>query len=398
MMGTKKSNEGILQFIIICIIAFTIFLSNQMVQNTVTKFGKTMMSSTQMLGFLGGMWGLASLLTRPFAGQVIDNENHKPLLFASVFILFLSNVLLIWANNIFFLLCSRAINGLAWGFGSTVCMTTACNALPKEKMAGGIGIYTLMQVFAQVLGPSLALVIIDHYSFHVLFMLTTGIMVIAFFMVFLFKTNFVPPEKRSYAFTIHKMFAPKAFIPASLLMSNIMQISAVAAFLLLYADSKGIMGLSFFFTIQAISIMVTRPIVSKYITERNSYAFTIVSELIIILGLLNLFITDTTFGFVISACLFGLGKSGSHPALMNMCISSVGKNERGRASNTSYAFQDFGQILGSNIAGFFAGIWGYAYAFLSVAVIVTAFTIFFIIAYMIPQLNALNVKTKEVTL
>jgi len=387
-MEEEKTNYS--QFLIICVIAFSIFFSNQMVQNTVTKYAKTMMSSTQMIGFLGGMWGLAALFTRPFAGQVIDNEDHKPLLVLCVVGLLISNIVLIQAKSVTVLLLSRAINGFSWGFCSTLCMTTACNSLPKSKISSGIGIYTLMQVLAQVLGPSLAIQLIDEASFHVLYIITTLIMVLALVLTSIFRTNHTKPEVRHYAFSLHDMFAPKAFIPASLLMGNIMQISAVAAFLLLYADSKHITGLSFFFTLQALSIVATRPFVSKFINEKNQYWFTLVCEALIIGGLVNLFAAETITDFVVSAVLFGLGKSGSHPALMGMCIKSVPVEQRGRASNTSYMFQDFGQIFGSNIAGIFAGLWGYGYAFLSIAVLVFALTLFFIATYMLPQIRKVS--------
>lgn len=381
-----QAKPNIKQFITICVIAFAIFFSNQMVQNTVTKFANSMSTTTRMLGFLGGVWGLASLLTRPFAGQVVDNENHQVLLRVSVLLLLVSNLILVEAKTVPLLLLSRVVNGFAWGFGSTLCMTTACNALPKEKVAGGIGIYTMMQVLAQVCGPSLAIYIIAKTSFHTLYCFTSMVMVIAFCLTFLFQTNQQRPEVRHYAFSLHDMVAPKAFIPATLLMCNIMQISAVAAFLLLYADERRITGLSFFFSLQAISIVVTRPFVSKWINPKNSFVFTLVSEVFLVIGLLSLFFARNIGYFVFAALMFGFGKSGSHPALMGMCVAAVPKTERGRASNTAYAFQDLGQVFGANIAGFFAEIWGYGAAFLSIAIIISLCTVFFIGAYMIPNI------------
>lgn len=381
-----QAKPNIQQFVTICIIAFAIFLSNQMVQNTVTKFANTMSATTRMLGFLGGSWGLASLLTRPFAGQVVDNENHKVLLRASVVLLLVSNLILVEAKAVPLLLLSRAINGFAWGFGSTLCMTTACNALSKEKVAGGIGIYTMMQVLAQVCGPSFAIHLIARTSFRTLYCITSLVMVVAFVLTFLFRPSQQQAKARHYAFSLHDMVAPKAFIPATLLMCNIMQISAVSAFLLLYADEKQITGLSFFFSLQAISIVVSRPFVSKWINPKNSFVVTLVSEVFLVMGLFSLFLVRNIGYFVFAAIMFGLGKSGSHPALMGMCVAAVPKTERGRASNTAYAFQDLGQVFGANIAGIFAGIWGYGAAFLSIAVIIILCSLFFVVAYMIPQL------------
>ena len=386
-MKLKGEDYDYAQYLILLVISFTVYLSNQMVVNTVTKFANTLTTSSQLIGFIGGMWGLASFFTRPFSGQVVDNEAHKKLLIVCMFGLVLSNLVLIGADSIPAILISRFLNGVAWGFGSTVCVTTACDSLPKERMIWGLGIYTMMQTLAQVIGPSIAIWIIETYSFRALFITTFLIMVIALVLSMFFKTKHQRRVVRKYSFSLKGMFAPKAFIPSSLLMCNTMEVSAIAGFILIYADSIGVTGLGLFFLVQALSIVVTRPFVSRFTTQKNQYYVTIFSECLIIIGLVNLFFSRSTAGFMFSAVLFGFGKSGAQPALTNMCVSSVSQDERGRASNTYYTFQDLGQIFGANIAGLLAGVLGYGGAFLSIAFIVAAFLLFFIFAYMIPHMR-----------
>lgn len=392
-MELEKTNYK--QFTIICVIAFAIFMSNQMVVYTVTKYANEMSASTQMIGLIGGMFGISALLIRPFAGMVVDNKAHKPLLFASIGGLIASNIVLVLATGVEMLIVSRLLNGIAWGFGSTVCMTTACNALPAKKIASGIGLYSMMQTLAQVVGPSVALAILERGTFTQLYMVTTAIMCAALLLALLFKSNHVPAKPPQWKFTLRGMFAPGAFVPASLLMCNTMQVAAVASFLLLYADSIGVGGLSFFFTLQALTIVATRPLVSRFIKDKNIYAFAIASECLIITGLLNLFFAGGSVGFMISAVLFGMGKSGAQPALTSLCIASVPGHERGRASNTSLAFQDIGQFAGSYIAGLAVGMWGYRFAFSSIAGVVAIGLAVFIITYMLPHLRTKKEATSD---
>lgn len=375
------------QFVLICVIAFGFYLSNQMVVNTVTKYADTLSASTQMVGFIGGAYGVMSLVTRPFAGQIVDNERHKPLLVGSMAFLVLSNAILLAAATPVMVLLSRAVNGLAVGFASTVCMTTACGALPKSKLANGIGIFTLAQTLAQVIGPAIAIEIIDRGSFKQLYILTTAVMAAAFLLSLLFGTNHESRGNRVYSFRLSEMFTLRALVPGSVLACNVMQIASVSSFMLLYADSIGVSGPSYFFTIQALAILFTRPLVTKFLNHRNQYFFTVISELLLICGLLNLFRAKNTMDFLVSATLFGLGKSGSQPALVGMCLSCAPPDERGRASSTQYACQDIGQFAGSYIAGIAAGFFGYRYAFMSIAVIVALGTTFFIIAYVAPKLR-----------
>lgn len=387
-----KSNINYGQFIIICIISFGFFLSNQMVVNTVTKYADAMSATPQVLGLIGGAYGIFALLTRPISGQIVDRENHKVILLLGLGLLLLSNILLLLAKSPLMVFASRAVNGLAFGIVSTLCMTTACDALPKDRLANGIGIYTLSQTVAQVIGPAIAIEIIEAKTFRQLYLYTTVIMGITVFLSLFFKSNHEPDRELKYSFSLRKMFTVNAFLPGSVLMCNVMEIAAVSSFLLLYADSIGVGGLSFFFTIQAVSILVTRPFVSKFINERNIYAITLVSEFMLIVGLINLFFADTTEQFLISAILFGIGKSGYQPCLTGMCISSVSENERGRASNTSYAFNDVGQFLGSYFSSFVVGIWGYRYAFLLIACIIAVGTLLFTVTYIFPHIRKLQRK------
>lgn len=386
-MKLRDENYDYIQYFVMLVISFTVYLSNQMVVNTVTKFASTITTSSQVIGFVGGMWGLASFLTRPFSGQVVDNEAHKKLLIVCMAGMVISNLMLINADSIIAILASRFVNGVAWGFGSTVCVTTACDALPKERMIWGLGFYTMMQTLAQVIGPSIAIWIIEQYSFSALFAVTFTIMLAALGLSLFFRSKHKRREVRAYSFSLKGMFASKAFIPSSLLMCNTMEVSAVSGFILIYAESIGVTGLSLFFLVQALSIVFTRPFVSKFTTLKNQYYVTVFSEILIVIGLVNLFFASTTAAFMVSALLFGFGKSGAQPALTNMCVSSVPQDERGRASNTYYTFQDLGQIFGANIAGMLAGMLGYGGAFLSIGLIVFAILLFFIFAYMIPHMR-----------
>ena len=383
----KKDNGYRMQFIIIMIIAFTIYLSNQMVGNTVTKYADTMSASTQLIGFIGGTFGITAMLTRPLVGQIVDKANHKPLLIMTVITLIISNIILVIAIKPVELIISRVFNGIAWSFGATICFTTAANALPRDKLAGGIGVFTLSQTLAQVLGPSAAIWILGRYSFSQLYIVTTSIMAAALLLVFLFQTNHKAAKgvKFKFTFRLKEVFAVKAALPTMMLLCNTMQVAAVSSFLLLYADEKNITGLSFFFTLQAISILLTRPFISKNINDENSYYYIIACEIMIVLGLWNLYFAEGLTKFIIAAIFFGMGKSGAQPALQSMCIKSVGPDETGKASNTFYTGQDIGQFTGSYIAGIAAGMWGYKYAFGSIAVIITIGLILFIIFDMLPK-------------
>lgn len=361
---TKKQKINYAQFIIISIIAFVIYLSNQMVTTTISKYANSMQATSQLIGLIGGTFGVMALITRPISGQVVDKNDHKILMFICVGFLVVSNVVLILAKNPIYLLLSRGIYGLSWGFGSTLCMTTACNSLPKEKLSSGISIYTLAQTFAQVLGPSIAIYVLNRASFNILYYITTVLMMVAFLLVFFFRTNHKPNRQIRYSINFKEMFAVNAIIPSALSMCNSMENSAVTAFILLYAESIGVAGVGIFFTIQAVSILAVRPLISKIINEKNIHKIVVVCEFLIVFGLISLFFANSLPYFIVAAILFGFGKGGADPALMSLSVGSVPQHQRGRASNTNYSGKDIGQFIGANLAGFIVGLFGYRYVYL----------------------------------
>ena len=373
------------QFIIISIIAFVIYLSNQMVSTTISKYAHSMQATSQLIGLIGGMFGIVALFTRPFSGQVVDKKNNKVLMFICITLLLLSNICLVIAKNEVYLLLSRAINGFGWGFGSTLCMTTACNALTKEKMASGIAIYTLAQTLAQVLGPYLAVKIIELQSYKHLYYVTTVLMLISFILAFIFKTNMKEKKDAKYSLSIREMFAFDAMIPTLISVSNAMDNAAVTAFILLYADSLGIKNISYFFSLQAIAVLTCRPLISKLINDRNINYIIVVSEMIIIAGLVNLFFATSLIYFIVSAILLGIGRSGAQPAIVSLCVTLVPSDQRGKATNTNYAGHDIGQFIGANFAGFIAGTFGYKYIFLFITLPIIFALFIFGRAYITPH-------------
>ena len=383
----EKDKINYQQFTIISIIAFVIYLSNQMVSTTISKYANSMQATPQIIGLIVGVFGVMALFTRPFAGQVVDKKNNKVLMFMCISILLLSNICLIIAKNEFYLLLSRAFNGFGWGFGSTLCVTTACNALPKENMASGIAIYSLAQTLAQVLGPYLAVKIIELLSYKNLYYITTVLMMVAFMLTFIFKTDMKGKKDTKYSLSIKEMFAFDVIIPALISVSNSMENAAVTAFILLYADSLGVKNVSYFFSLQAFTILAVRPLMSKIVTNRNINSVIVISEIIIIAGLVNLFFAKSLIYFIFSAILFGIGRAGSQPYIISLCVNLVSTDERGKATNTNYAGYDIGQFMGANFAGFIAERFGYKYIFLFVTMPMIMALFIFVRTYMVPGLR-----------
>ncbi len=359
-MKSRESVSKYRSFIMIFIIAFFVYCSNTMINTTISKYADHLGATSAVVGMVSGSFAMMALVMRPFSGQAVDNLNKKHLLSISMSMILFSTVGLMFSDQVYQLIIFRGLNGFGWGIGSTLCMTIATNVFPKDKMTTGIGIYTMGQTIAQATAPSIALAIVAANSFNYLYQFNVVLMVVALILSFYIKLDDNDKkEKFLFSFDIRKMIAIPAIMPAVLTLCNNLARSSITAFLVLYADSLNIVNIGYYFTIQALTLLISRPIVSFLADRFGINKILIPCEIIQMLALFILFMAKSSLYFVIAAFLMGLATAGIQPTLMGLCVNSVPLSQRGIASNTSYVGTDIGAFIGSNISGIIAGYFGY---------------------------------------
>lgn len=375
-------------FTAVFIVSFFVYCSNQMVGASISKFADYLGATSSMVGTVVGSFQMAALVMRPFSGQLVDNANKKMLLSVSMFIVLLSTVGLLFTHTAFLLIVFRGLNGLGWGLGSTLLMTLATGYFPKEHINTGIGIYSMGQTIAQAIAPSIALSIVAWKGYNYLYRYNVILMIIAFGLSLIIKIDTGSNKDYKYSFHIKDFFAKEASLPALLQFCNQIANAAVTAFLILYAESIGVMNIGFYFTLRAIVLFVCRPAISWLADRFGTNTILIPCEILQILSFVVLVMADGPVYFWISAILMGISTSGTSPALMSLCISSVPDSQRGKASNTNYLVTDLGGFFGSNIAGIVAGIVGYRALFgiyIIPSVLCLLIYLFFIRKTLLPQ-------------
>ena len=352
-------------FIMIFLIAFFVYCSNMMINTTIAKYADHLGATSAIVGTVSGSFAMMALIMRPFSGQAVDNLNKKHLLSLSMGIILLSTIGLSYANQVYQLILFRGLNGFGWGIGSTLCMTIATNSVPREKMTTGIGIYSMGQTIAQATAPSIALAIVAASTYNYLYRINVILMVVALILSFFIKIdNNVSNKQFKFSFDLTKMIAIPAIMPATLTLCNNLARSAITAFLVLYAESLGIVNVGFYFTIQALTLLISRPLISVLADKYGVNKVLVPCEILQMSALFILFIANGPIYFIMAAFLMGLATAGIQPTLMGLCVNSVTPDQRGIASNTSYVGTDIGGFLGANMAGVIVGILGYRKMFL----------------------------------
>ena len=369
-------------FILILIIAFLNYNSASMLNITLPKYANELGATSQAIGLLSGIFAMCALLMRPFSGQIVDNEDKVLMFRICLSVVLVSVIGLAFSKSYWPLVIFRGLNGLAWGVGSTLAMTLATGTFTSKNMATGIGIYGMGQTLARTLAPLAALPLAEKFGYNALYFGNVGIMLLCiFFTFFLIREKRDPNKKRHYSFKLKSMIYFPSVLPAALILCNSITKAAITAFLVIYAGSLNVSNIGVFFTIQAVTIFLLRPVVSKLSDKLGTLKVLIPCEILIVLSMLMIAFSSTLAMFIAAAVLMGIALAGEQPILFAECIKRAGPEKRGSASNTSYVGVDIGMFTGSNLAGLLVAYLGYQNMYIAMVTPVVICTLIFVYLY-----------------
>lgn len=318
-------------------------------------------------GVIVGMFSVTSLVIRPFCGFLSDRADKMKLLLASFLMAGAGTVgyaLVLWTVPI---VMFRILHGMGFGISSTVLVTVAVNYIPQARMGEGIGYLGISQVIASAAAPGLGIAIAEVTGYRPVFWIAGIFEFAAAMVVFLFRTDYEGiREKRAerktkekFSFHLRDILAPEAlgytFISGMYSFTN----GVISSFLLLYAQEKGIAGISIYFTVCAAVLFVSKPASGK-LTDRKGAAAAVYPATV--LAGISMFLLGHAQGLgmiLVSGVIRSVGQGTAMPALQTESIRTVGIERSGVATSTYYLGGDIGQGVGPMIGGVVIGLAGY---------------------------------------
>ncbi len=287
--------------------SFFYMASPMLITPIITGFSESLGASGVMMGFIGGIMNICSLVSRPFIGVLVDRISKYKLSSFGIFCVLLSCIGYFFAQSPALIVAARIINGLGFACCSTCLSTWMSDLLPPNKIGSGMGIFgTMDEAPAQ-------------------------------------------PAKRSLQFFDKNVF-PIAFI---MMMFGI-PYCATQSFLVSYAEARHLsVSISLFFPAYAAALLILRLSLKNYFDTKPFGMFFAASIVSTSLALYFLATMQTNAG-LLAAAVFMAGGNG---IMFSVCQSTAmllaPKNKRGLANSTFYIGIDVGMSLGPIIAGFF---------------------------------------------
>jgi len=370
-------------------------------------FSTTLSKNPVLPLFIKGLGGQDYILgiiaaASPFAGIVFsfpigylaDRIGKKRLLLISTIIFTVSPLLYLFVTNPLLLIPIRFFHGMATAIMGPVASAIIVGAHDENK-AEKLGVYSSATLFGRTIAPLVGGFIISYFSSLGNLMNYRLVYVTAFAVSLpvIFLAISIPKDSEqsnvkvvslTEMITIMKQFLShfKIISTAVVEMATYYIYGVLEAYLPVFLVTKHVEPklIGLLFSIQVISIAITKPFFGKLADRHDKRIQIIVGILILTVATISIPYLTHYVWFIGVILLFGLGMSLSTIATNTYVVDLVSKDKQTSALGLLSALMDVGQTLGPFITGFIISSYSYKVGFNIAALVALTSVIFFLCA------------------
>lgn len=330
-------------------------MANAVLGKYVTSLGGT----ATTVGLVMGGAAVTAILARIFMSPAVDSFDERRVFYMCLAMQGLSFVLFGFSDSVEVLMVARFVQGVGMSSSAICCLVIVSDLLNPQQFGTGVFVYSLSAAMPQVLSPSVALFVVEHFGYRVNFCTAVVFTVTAAF--FASRVKLRKKVKYPYRVGFRRVIAVESIPPATILFLLKIPFFCIASFLVVYADEMGVsQGIGLYFTIHATTMLLVRPVVGKLSDKYGLFNVLVPSIVMFAVSFLMISVSYTLPMFLLSAVVCGFGYATSQPALQAIAMESVSSHRRGSATSTCYMAQDLGNLVGPVIGGWVAEALGYS--------------------------------------
>ncbi len=328
-------------------------------------------ASNSMTGLSIGIFVIASLLSRIFAGKYMDIIGRKRAMIMALIIFVVAMFLHLQAHHFAFFMLIRVIHGASHGFITTIAGAIAADLIPNERRGEGTGYYTTSMNLAMAIGPFIGLYVSEYASFQIILLIGTTVAVIDLIISLFLK---VPEANTNIRDTKLTKWKWKDFIePGALPISTILLImtlgyASLLSYLSLYArEIEFVEVSSYFFMVYAAALLLSRPFTGKWFDKYGENKVTYPLIICLALGFILLSQAQNTFVFLFSGALIGIGYGTVLSNFQAIAIQQSPSDRKALATSTFFMYLDLANGIGPYLIGILIGYMSLQHLYLFVA-------------------------------
>lgn len=322
------------------------FMMNVLVPTYAAHLGAT----AAVVGLVTGMFAVTALAVRPIVGPATSYFKNNLLLAGSIFVTILALICYGLADRIEIIIVGRLLHGIGMGFFAPVSMALVSDRLPADKLASGIGIFSLGAALATALGPVIGLELAHRLGYKATFLL--GALIMGIVLIFSLLLKSAKPEREGgFRIQLGDIVAREILSVAIMMFFLSGAYSCVNYFIVLYGYAMGIKDIGLFFTSYAIFLFISRPFSGRIADKYGMDKILIPGMITFALSFILLSFSRTLPMFIVTGAVFAFGYGICQPIIHTLCLKLVNSERRGVAGNTVYMGTDLGYLTAPVFAG-----------------------------------------------
>jgi MFS family permease len=320
------------------------------------------------VGVVIGAYAITGLLLRPVAGRLADTRGRKPTVLAGAVLVAISGLLYLPSLGIAGLILARLILGAGEGAVYTAGSAWIVDLAPDERRGRILGLYGLAVWGGLSVGPLLGEVLLDLGGYTAVWIAAAALPVVGALFALVARDPFVPLKHAEP----HPLIAPEAVGPGFAIALASIGYAALATFIVLHLEARGITQGATVFAAFAAMLVLTRLVLGHLPDRVGPAPVAIVATLGEAVGLVLIALAESLPVAVAGGLVMGASFSLLNPSLMLIALGRVSQRARGAAMGTYTAFFDAGVGVGAPLAGLVAALAGYEAAFFFAAAVCVA--------------------------
>lgn len=338
--------------------------------------------SEAVIGFIMGAASMATIVTTPAVGIIIDSWGKKWFLALGGLLMLLSTIPFAYLEALSALFpVLRVLQGAALSLCFVSAGTLIADVSAPKKRSQAMGIFGMFSILNFALAPSVGKLVLESFGFHELFLFTGVFGLVAFVLaVFVREPGAVKSQSGNRGSFI-KAFCRKGVVQAAIaLMVSGSGFVTVISFIPVFASRINVEQFELYFLSYSGAVILIR-IFGGWLPDRYGYKRVSVPALYLFsLSIISLSVSQGVFSLVMSGIFFGLGQGLFYPAIYALIIDLSEEADRGKAVSICSVSFTFGGMLGVFTYGVVADIWGFNVMFAAAGVVCFLGSLYFAVA------------------
>ena len=362
-MSSTREKLWTKDFIVMSVINFIIMVIFYLLMVTMASYAvKEFHASASQAGLVTGIYIVGALIGRIITGRMINTVGTKKILMIGLTLFALTMSLYFISAGITVLLISRLVNGFAVGIASTATSTVVAQILPISRKGEGIGYFSMSTTLGTAIGPFFGLLLSQHTTYVVIFMLCMLLAVLALVIGVFTKIpkNEANQIHEKRGFHISQFIDGKALPIAIMMLLFALGYASLISFLNFFAEERDLVSASsLFFFVYAVAILLSRPFTGRLMDIKGANYIVYPCAALFGIGLMLLSISHSTFLLLLSGAIIGVGYGNISSALQTLAIKVTTPDKMGLATSTYFIGLDIGLGFGPYFLGYLVPLLGY---------------------------------------